>query len=417
MARQYFFKDAGIPTITATYEGSIYVDTTAGNVYIAGGISSAADWVMTPTNINELGVTEDIDFQGVWKAINLNGIDYTAMATQAINAGVITPTQALTRIDTQASAPADDLDTIVYNGSNLVYLTRVDVGRAVTITSGVGNIDLPYNADVKMLYNTVYPMIYDLANTKWQIVAEANTDFVPQPNNTDAVINPAIGDFVCADPSLNNQTINLPALANGGTLFIKRCFAGDNSVIIANANINGFTGELPFPLKNSRLELLANTNNNTWEVVSSSLTAAATMMNETPTTYAVSTSWTKFTGFAVGGVNGFTSPAKLVPDVLNNQITLSNIRANPIEGFRISATIVGGFSNNQSLSMRISHSVAGVIVAPISVDGLGVSQPISFVIYVPLPLTANGEIFIEFEGQSANNFEVLYSQMSVETFT
>ena len=232
MARTYFFKDAGIPTITAEFEGSIYVDTTAGNVYIAGGISSAADWVMTPTNISELGVTEDIDFQGVWKAINLNGIDYTAMATQAINAGVIIPTQALTRIDTQALAPEDDLDTITYNGSNLVYLTRVDVGRAVTITSGVGNIDLPYNADVKMLYNTVYPMIYDSANTKWQIVAEANTDFIPQPNNTDAVINPAIGDFVCADPSLNSQTINLPAIANGGTLFIKRCFGGNNECII-----------------------------------------------------------------------------------------------------------------------------------------------------------------------------------------
>lgn len=74
--------------------------------------------------------------------------------TLIIAAGAVTPTHTSHPIDTEAAAPADDLDTITPSNAlpgDRIALRQVDAARDVTIKNSTGNIITNTSADLNLL--------------------------------------------------------------------------------------------------------------------------------------------------------------------------------------------------------------------------------------------------------------------------
>ena len=162
---QYFFTDAGAPTTTPAVKGAIYVDTTNDRAYISTDTASSADWDILPANISDLAIDADIDFGGNYKAINLKGLDFQTFTEYTISSGVIAPVQSLASIDTEADASTDDIDTItVATDLNMIGLKMENSARVPTLKHGTGNLSLPNGADVVMVNDVIYWLVYDGSN-------------------------------------------------------------------------------------------------------------------------------------------------------------------------------------------------------------------------------------------------------------
>ena len=90
-----------------------------------------------------------------------------------IATGAIAVTQLYHRVDTEADAAGDDLDTIngLANDGELLVLHPEDTLRVVTLKHGTGNIYIPGGADLA-LDNSSYHvlLIYDAESTNWCVV-------------------------------------------------------------------------------------------------------------------------------------------------------------------------------------------------------------------------------------------------------
>ena len=96
----------------------------------AGGISAANTWSGNNDFSNRLGI---------------NGSLGAPADSLTISAGAITPSRFRSRVDTEAAASSDDLDSITLTNipdDGLFLLGPESTARVVTVTSGVGNIQL-----------------------------------------------------------------------------------------------------------------------------------------------------------------------------------------------------------------------------------------------------------------------------------
>lgn len=108
---------------------------------------------------------------GVWNV--LNRLSPGADSELTIATGAITVTQFYHRVDTEADAASDDLDTIngLANDGELLILHPENTARVVIIKHGTGNIYIPGGADL-VLNNSSYHvlLIYDAESAKWCVV-------------------------------------------------------------------------------------------------------------------------------------------------------------------------------------------------------------------------------------------------------
>jgi hypothetical protein len=111
----------------------------------------------------------------------VNGLEHPlrlAAATEyTIASGAITVAKGYIRIDTEASAAADDLDTIT-PGSNVgegsILVCRAEnVARVVTLKDGSGNLLLNGDYDLSAIDRTI-TLIYD--GTNWREVSRSNPE-------------------------------------------------------------------------------------------------------------------------------------------------------------------------------------------------------------------------------------------------
>lgn len=86
-----------------------------------------------------------------------------------IAAGEITVTRSHHRVDTQASAASDDLDTINGGTANQVLILRpVNDGRTIVIKHNTGNILCVGNADIELDDKQDFAiLLYDPVATTW----------------------------------------------------------------------------------------------------------------------------------------------------------------------------------------------------------------------------------------------------------
>lgn len=103
----------------------------------------------------------------------------TAVSELTIATGAITKTQTLHRIDTEANAASDDLDTI-NSGSDgdFIVLRAENAARTVVLKDGTGNLDL-WSGDVELDDTDKYIILtYDGTLLKWVIVGGAGLQLI-----------------------------------------------------------------------------------------------------------------------------------------------------------------------------------------------------------------------------------------------
>ena len=115
-----------------------------------------------------IAMTGSLNFNGQ-DANAVNWLNFDDSAELTISAGAITATQTFHRVDTEADAAADDLDTINGGSDGRILVLRAENGgRSVVIKHNTGNIQTYSGADVT-LNETYMPvlLIYDGTLTKW----------------------------------------------------------------------------------------------------------------------------------------------------------------------------------------------------------------------------------------------------------
>jgi len=168
MSRQYYFTGISAPTTTPPFAGSTFVDLTNDRFYIAVGTSSASDWQLSILSLSELLINTDLALGGIHQIQKAKSMDYQPSSEIVIATGAAVQTQTLQSIDTEGDAATDDLDTLtVLANANVCILKLENAARIVTLKHGTGNFNLPGDADVVMVFNQLYYMVYDGA--AWNI--------------------------------------------------------------------------------------------------------------------------------------------------------------------------------------------------------------------------------------------------------
>jgi hypothetical protein len=93
-----------------------------------------------------------------------------------ISGGVITLTGTHHRVDTEADAATDDLDTINTGADGLVvFLKPENDARSIVIKHGTGNIICPNDQDIELqnIEETI-TLVYDAQSSNWLVLAQSN---------------------------------------------------------------------------------------------------------------------------------------------------------------------------------------------------------------------------------------------------
>src|SRR3990167_4729349 len=113
---------------------------------------------------------------------NANGeLEMAASTELTIATGAITPTQNFHRVDTEADAASDDLDTITLpsdaTDGYLLFLRAENDGRTVVVKHNTGNIMCFGNADITLDDSHDWAVaIYDSNLTKWMALGAEVAD-------------------------------------------------------------------------------------------------------------------------------------------------------------------------------------------------------------------------------------------------
>jgi hypothetical protein len=160
----------------------------------------------------------------------LLSVAFKASTELTIATGAVTATQGVHRLDTQADAASDDLDTINGGSEGMILLVRAEhTDRTVVLKHGTGNLQLGA-ADVTLDATDKYVLLYyDGTLTKWLIIGGSgagganvalsnlvgvaiNTALISDTDDTDALGSATVGwkdvflsDATSGAPSTNGQ--------------------------------------------------------------------------------------------------------------------------------------------------------------------------------------------------------------------
>ena len=112
-----------------------------------------------------------------WGTVRTRALNFDAVSSLTIAAGVVTVTRSHHSLDTEAAAATDDLDTLTATGLTdgfVVVLRPANVARVVTVKDGTGNLllngDYALNATDRSI-----TLLYD--GTNWRELARSGTTY------------------------------------------------------------------------------------------------------------------------------------------------------------------------------------------------------------------------------------------------
>ena len=164
-----------VPTGTTALASSVYITepnitatgtvTEAATVYIAGAPTEGASNYSLFVDAGNVRFDGDLTVSGKY---NIVQGDYT------IATGAITPTTTYVRVDTEAAAASDDLDTI--NGGvvgDIIVMTTKISSRDVVVKDGTGNLQLAGGVDFTLATKSAtIAFIYD--GTSWLEISRSS---------------------------------------------------------------------------------------------------------------------------------------------------------------------------------------------------------------------------------------------------
>ncbi len=160
-ATNYVYLDADQTpkTHTTAFPADVFrlaIVTTDGSSVTANKDARSENFRIGSDSWWNLPAEDDVDLDG-YHAINVGGIAFDAPTTLAIASGVITPTQEVHTIDTEALSASDDLVTITpfAEWPRRLILRSANGSRSITIL-GSGNIVLAQDGQSVLLSNPAY---------------------------------------------------------------------------------------------------------------------------------------------------------------------------------------------------------------------------------------------------------------------
>lgn len=214
----------------------------------------------------------------------VNGLEHPIRLADAteytIASGVITVAKGYARIDTEANAATDDLDTITAGtnvGAGSILVCRAEnTARVVTLKDGTGNLHL--NGDYAMsATDRTITLIYD--GTNWREIARSVPSSVTRLSKS-AAYTVAAGDgddvLVFVDASGGAVTITLPtAVGNNQRVTVVKTDSSANAVTIDPNGAETIGGETTLLLYKQRDFLTIFSDNSNWQVIAEKVTIYA----------------------------------------------------------------------------------------------------------------------------------------------
>lgn len=237
-----------------TYPAALSSFTTkvdgAGNTILAAHMNAVqTDIVNVETELgtDPAGSVTDVKTRLAVSLADDGDLRLTGASTLTISGGVITATNNYHKVDTEAAAASDTLDTINGGADGLVLvLVLANSAHAVTIGHNTGNVLCVGNKNIVMNSDAAFAvLVYSSALTKWRAMYSGrryDTILVKSAAYTATVDD----DVIECDASGGAFSVTLPPAASsaGVKLYIKKTDVSGNAVTIdgnASETIDGVT--------------------------------------------------------------------------------------------------------------------------------------------------------------------------------
>lgn len=180
--RLFFFTGDGVTTAFDTLQSNLPTDQINYDISVQGiaqkkdsdtyTISgSVVNFVTAPPNAM---LIEIVVFQPVSELFGFSAIPFVGDGSElTISAGAITVTTGFHKVDTEADAATDDLDTI--NGTlegQIVRLRAADSSRTIVLKDGTGNLKLPGDVSLDIEEDSI--TLLNFNGTDLQATADSN---------------------------------------------------------------------------------------------------------------------------------------------------------------------------------------------------------------------------------------------------
>ncbi len=203
--------------------------------------------IETELGTDPAGTMTDVKTRLAVSLANDGDLRLTGSSTLTISSGVVTATNNLHKIDTEAAAASDILDTI--NGGADGYVLVISLANSahvVTLGHNTGNILIMGGKNLTLAAEADYALlVYSSALSKWRCMT-AVKQYTAVTSKSAAYTATLADEVIECDATSAAFTVTLPAAASstGLKLYIKKIDASANAVTIdANASetIDGAT--------------------------------------------------------------------------------------------------------------------------------------------------------------------------------
>lgn len=203
--------------------------------------------IETTLGTNPQGSAADVKTRMAVSLANDGDLRLTGSSTLTISSGAITATNNLHKVDTEAGAASDTLDTVSGGADGFVLLLSLaNSSRIVTVGNNTGNVLCMGGKNITLAADGDFAvLVYSSALSKWRAMATVKT-YTAVTSKTANYTATLADEVIECDATGGAFTITLPAAANstGLKLYIKKTDASANTVTIdgnASETIDGAT--------------------------------------------------------------------------------------------------------------------------------------------------------------------------------
>lgn len=288
--------------------------------------------------------------------------------------------------------------------SEITYTNKVENG-GTTVEGLVGSADLN---EIKAVVNSNGAS----ADVRLDVVEEYVTT---QESYAEISADGPISARVTAvDLPAGNVTVSLPLAASVAKQFftVKRVANGVNVLTITSAElIDSVSNDIVLGIVHESITFYSDGVN--YIITERNTSAYASISTLTQTVFASSTSPQKLTTW---DTNVISTAGRITADEANNRVDVIYASGDAFDRIKISAELSMQFASNVIASFQIYYGESPV-GHPFSINGLGISKPITIPIQAIYSATGVGSIEIWVSTDSATNITIDTASMYVESLS
>lgn len=236
---------------------------------------------------------------------------------------------------------------------------------------------------------------------------------IPILRITSKTLVPGTDRSVTADPTAGDIVFTLPdAASNAGVVFfIKRVENGGNLVRInagGSDSIEHRAAGYILSLENEFITVYSD-GTTAWRMGPRDLLSIATI-SVTGGSWTGTTSFTKFDSWDAAL---FSTPAKLVGSVANDNIAILEFQGPIQDGYTINMTFNCEYTNNSTITVQ-AYANGSLIGIPFSVNALGNGKPITLTIFENVGVSALTDLELHIKLENAGTLTDINAKMQIQ---